>query len=159
MCLSLCSAHLHSTRTKITTKKRNAPFFKIAASLLLVIQFQRHRPKSNASILKSLACRMQWGRAAASMEAVGALPGSKCDSAKSVTICSVFPTHADSIPRNAAANCPQPPRARHPCAPVPSVLYLRLKGALFTFGGFFSGSLFPCTGYVCQLPAVTTFEQ
>ena len=37
---------------------------------------------SSASILKSLACRMQWGRAAAGMEPVGALPGSKCDNVK-----------------------------------------------------------------------------
>jgi hypothetical protein len=33
-----------------------------------------------ASIPKSLARRREWGRAAAGMEAVGALPGSICDS-------------------------------------------------------------------------------
>ena len=43
---------------------------------------QRHGPKTHASIPKSFARRMQWGCAAAGMEAAFPLPAAKCDSAK-----------------------------------------------------------------------------
>jgi len=46
-----------------------------------VNDYQRHGPKTNASIPKYLACKMQQRRAAAGMEAAFPLPAAKFDRA------------------------------------------------------------------------------